>query len=487
MFIFFSLSYLNEMTAQQAPPILWAKAHGARSDWNFGQSVDQTKEGGFIVAGWRERFKSSNNKDSRDVDQIYVVRTDSQGDTLWTREYGGNDQDKAYSVKQTSDGGFIIAGYTGSFSINGNFDVYLIKIDSTGDTTWTRTFGTAENEEGWSVDQTSDGGFIIAGNTTHISSSRNIYLVRTDSTGDTLWTKPYQLGAAYSVKQTKDKGFIVTGYSIDTTSNRNYQLFLICTDSIGDTIWTKTYGDTNSSETGRSILQTSDNGFIITGAKNIGKSYNTYLLRTDSKGDTVWTKIYNPGGISRGYSVDQTADNGFIVTGVARGDVYILRTDPNGDTLWTMTYGTLNSDQRGQSVQQTSDGGFIVAGTGRLESDSSGVNVLLIRLDKEGTAIQNNNSADLIKSKGRIISYKYKKNFLSVNYFIPKSGNIKLELYNTKGKLVKVLVNKFIRSGSHTIKWKLKKGRDRFVAGGMYLLRLSTNGHTVTKNITIVK
>lgn len=482
------LLFISLNVESQEPSILWVKAYGGNYGWNHGESVVQTRDGGFIVAGYKEVFKAPNSTTSlRDIDRVYVVRTDSTGDTLWTREYGGKSDDRGYSVQQTGDGGFIIVGKTRSFGAGG-FDAYLIRIDSIGDTLWTKTYGTVDNEEGWSVDLTSDGGFVIAGWTTHVNPpGYNVYLVRTDSVGDTLWNKTYQDGEAYSVKHTKDKGFIVTGYSVDTANNYDYQLFLIRTDSTGDTLWTKTYGDKDSPEEGRSVQQTIDNGFIISGSKGVGKSDNTYLIRTDSRGDTLWTKMYNLGDITRGNSLEQTGDSGFIVAGCIGGDVLILRTDHKGETLWTKTYGTETLIETGKSVQQTSDGGYIVAGTGRLETDSSGVYMILIRLDKDNTEIQKESTDDFEMIENYTISYDYENNSISINYYIPYSGDVKLEVYDTKGKLVKVIVDKFKNSGIHTVKWDTKKDGGKLIAGGVYFLRLSANDFSTSKKVTILK
>jgi hypothetical protein len=316
-------------------------------------------------------------------------------DTLWTRTYGGTNMDWGWAVQQTLDSGFIIAGVTWS-SGAGSADVYLIKTDSLGDTLWTKTYGGPNEDYGLSVEQTSDGGYIIAGRTqSYGAGSVDVYLIRTDSLGDTLWTKTY--GAVYadiglSVQQTSDEGYIVVGYTEPYGANE-YFAYLIKTDSLGDTLWTGRYGETLGNCIGWSVQQTTDDGYIIAGyAEVAGLWDDVYLVKTDSLGDTLWTKTY--GGLywDDGYAVQQTADGGYIVAGRTNSygaggyDVYLIKTDSLGDTLWTRAIGGGIWDI-GRSVQQTTDGGYIVAGY----TDSFGgifnYDVYVIKTDADGDTL----------------------------------------------------------------------------------------------------
>ena len=197
-------------------------------------------------------------------------------DTMWTRTYGGTTDDRGYSVQQTADGGYIIAGLT----YRGFSDVYLIKTDTSGDTLWTRTYGGESSDEGYSVRQTADGGYIVAGYTRSGYNSPDVYLIKTDASGDTLWTRTYGgIGddRGYSVELTADGGYIVAGVSIG-------DLYLIKTDGTGDTLWTRTYGGMRTDE-GWSVKQTADGGYVIAGwtySFGAGGS-DVYLIRLDSE------------------------------------------------------------------------------------------------------------------------------------------------------------------------------------------------------------
>ena len=291
-------------------------------------------------------------------------------DTLWSKTYGGPGADYCRSVLQTSDGGYALIGLTTSFGAGG-WDAYLVKTDSNGDTIWTKTFGGPQFDDGWDIQQTLDKGYIIVGRSSSFgSSAMDVYLIRTDSLGDTIWTRTYggsDWDEAYSVRQTQDSGFIIAGVT-ESFGSGEMKLYLIKTDSLGDTLWTRNYGDGESSYTAWSVQESADKGYVIAGYVDHHPVYaDVYLMRTDSLGDTIWTRYY--GGALNDYSYDlnNTFDGGYIVGGrtssygMGMYDFYLIRTDSLGDTLWTKTYGGPIWDGC-RSVQQTSDSGYIVVG-----------------------------------------------------------------------------------------------------------------------------
>jgi len=365
------------------PDTLWTKTFGGSSD-DRGSSVQQTVDGGYILTGYT-RSTGSGSSD------IWLIRTNSFGDTLWTQTFGGmNNDDGGSSVQQTDDGGYVLTGYTESTG-SGNSDVYLIHTDNTGDTLWTKTFGGSSDDRGSSVQQTVDGGYILTGYTESFGlGSGDVWLIRTDSFGDTLWTQTF--GGNFTdygtyVRQATDGGYILTGHTGSFGSGNN-DIWLIRTDSSGDTLWTKTFGGLNN-EAGTSVQQTADGGYILTGhtySFGLGSS-DVWLIRTDNSGDTLWTKTFGGSNVDDGLSVSQTDDGGYILTGYTRStgsgssDIWLIRTNSFGDTLWTQTFGGSNSDV-GYSIQQVTNGGYIL--TGYTESYGSGLDdVWLIRLAPE--------------------------------------------------------------------------------------------------------
>ncbi|GAG66982.1 unnamed protein product, partial [marine sediment metagenome] len=242
-------------------------------------------------------------------------------DTLWTKTYGGADYDYGESVQQTFDGGYIVVGYTYSFG-SGYDDVYLIRTNANGDTQWSKTYGAADYDAGSSVEQCPDSGYVIAGLADwSVPGTGAFYLIRTNTMGDTLWTKKFSGDyeeVSNSVTQTADEGYIIVGltFSFGPGTPDYSNIYLIKTDSIGDTIWTKTFGGMDW-EDGYSVKQISDGGYIITGFTTTfgAGAMDAYLIKTDSLGDTVWTRTY--GGIEDdwGNEVQQTSDGGYIVVG----------------------------------------------------------------------------------------------------------------------------------------------------------------------------
>ncbi len=299
------------------------------------------------------------------------------------------------SVQQTTDGGYIIAGKTYTFgNALGYSDVYLIKTDLNGDTLWTKTFGGMLDEIGLSVQQTNEGGYIISGSTDSFGNgSSDMYLIKTNSYGETLWTKTYggeYYEAGMSVQQTTDGGYILTGMT-SSFGVDSYNVYLIKTSSNGDTLWTKTIGGEHL-YTGNSIQQTTDGGYIISGSgrADVDDDLDVLLIKTDINGETIWTNTFGGQFWDYGYSAHQTIDGGYIITGSTPSngnayDVYLIKTDNIGDTLWTKTFGGVYDD-RGVSVQQTTDGGFIVTGS-KLMPEKGATDIYLIKTDEYGIIV----------------------------------------------------------------------------------------------------
>jgi hypothetical protein len=348
--------------AQTAPNTLWTRTFGGNGD-DWANSIQQTSDGGYIIAGGTYSFGAGR-------DDVYLVKTNSIGDTLWTRTFGGTNWDEAWSVKQTSDGGYIVAGITWSFGA-GNRDFYLIKINSFGDAIWTRTYGGTGDDFAFSMDQTSDGGYIIAGCTSSFGAVYyDFYMIKTNSTGDTLWTRRF--GGTYwdefnSVKQTSDGGYIIAGTTSSFGSGSD-DFYLMKTNSLGDSLWTRTYGGTNSDEA-EEVRQTADSGYVIAGSTwSFGNgSADHYVVKVNDIGNVQWTRTYGFGGFDRANTIKQSIDGGYIIGGNVQpvptypSDFYLIKTNSIGDTLWTRIYGGSNEEAI-LDVECTDDGGYIAAG-----------------------------------------------------------------------------------------------------------------------------
>jgi hypothetical protein len=317
-----------------------------------------------------------------------VLRTDGYGDTLWTCTLGGTEMDEVASVEETGDGGFIVAGWTWSFGPGFGSNVYLAGLDSGGNVLWTRDYGESSDDEARSVRQTVDGGYVVVGSTGSAGLA-DVWMLRTDGDGDTLWTRTYggaDFDKGYSVQVAPDNGYIIAG-STSSFGAGSDDVYLVRTDSLGDTLWTRTYGGADF-DIGLAVDLTADSGFIITGSTySFGAGFeDVYLIKTDARGDTNWTRTFGFPYADLGYGVQQTTDGGYVVAGYAEPpgsyipDAFLLKVATGGETLWTRMFGGAGEDDA-TSVAQTSDGGYVVAGYTELSGSGD---IWLIKTDSLG-------------------------------------------------------------------------------------------------------
>ena len=338
----------------------WNMTFGGTGD-DYGYSVQQTADGGYIIAGYTYSYGVGNA-------DIWLIKIDSNRTEEWNKTFGGAEADlfDRGAVRETSDGGYIITGYTYSYGA-GDADVWLIKTDKNGNEMWNRTFGGAYHDWGHSVQQTSDGGYIIAGRTDPYEGARaDAWLIKTDSNGVEEWNRTFGTDAceyAASVQQTSDGGYIVAGRTTSYGAGMA-DAWLIKTDSNGIEEWNRTFGGAGY-DYGYSVQQTTDGGYIMVGSTN--NRQDVWLIKTDSDGMEEWDSIFGGTSMDEGYSVQQTADGGYIVAGYTEsygaglGDVWVIKADPDGNEQWNTTCGGAELE-KGYSVQQTSDGGYIAAG-----------------------------------------------------------------------------------------------------------------------------
>ena len=231
---------------------------------DIGYSIKQTVDGKYIVTGATDSSTHSN---------ILLASIDTDGTVLWSKSLGGALEEAGNSIIQTSDSGFAVVGYTNSYGY-GFTDVYLIKTNVNGDTLWTKTYGGANYDYGNVVKNTLDGGLILGGQESSTASGpAHIYLIKTNAMGDTLWTKSYPMGlwaGASDIVQTSDSGYMVYGdFANNITGAGEYDLVWIKTDKLGNIQWTKTYEDSASHDYGQTIRKTFDGGYILAGEKEL--------------------------------------------------------------------------------------------------------------------------------------------------------------------------------------------------------------------------
>ena len=291
--------YIGLLKTDGEGSLEWLKSFSGNTP--KGSSVKQTSDGGYIIAG--------NNFSSGTSNDVYLIKTDLSGNYQWAKTYGGTDNDFGRSVKQTQDGGYIIAGSTSSFGAGSN-DVWLIKVDSNGNQDWAKTFGGTGNDGGYGVEIAADGGYVAAGGHNSFGSGDyDVGLLKTDANGNLLWLKSFGGTLAdfgYSVKKTTDGGFVIIGYT-ESFSLGGKDVWLVKTDSDGELEWSKNYGGFQDDE-GKSVDQTADGGYILTGiTESFGVgSIEVGVLKTDSVGNLLW--ITTIGGANSEFWTSSSTD-----------------------------------------------------------------------------------------------------------------------------------------------------------------------------------
>ena len=566
MIILLILCITSGLLAKAPGDTLWTRVFGG-TDRDEGWSVQHTFDGGYIITGLTESYGTG-------LKDVLLIKTNAEGDTQWIKTFGGAHDDGGTSVQQTTDRGYIVAGYTSSFGA-GSVDALLIKTDSLGSQMWQKTLGSWSSDGARSVQQTFDGGYIITGWTwSYGTTMGDLWLVKADSLGNEEWNKQFG-GTGYDrgfcVQQTTDGGYIITGWT-DSYGAGNDDFWLIKTDTIGNEEWNKTFGGIQRDQ-GYSVQQTNDGGYILAGyTRSYGAGGDdVWLVKTDSLGNESWNRTF--GGISSDvcYSVQQTTDEGYIITGhtLSYGagvhDVWLIKTDTMGDTLWTRAFGGSGVDI-GNSVQQTSDGGYIITGYTRsygvgnydvwllkiagdgtqfnppqnlfvtdagystwdppASRDLLGYNIYLDSVFVDFTTDLYYQYTDLANSQtylagvsaiydddeSEIIEYEFTYIETSVeneiihttkltnNYPNPFNHittisftidnfdkNTEITVYNLKGQEVKQLVSEQLSAGKHSVVWNGTDENGNNVPSGVYFYKFICSEYSVTKKMLLMR
>lgn len=349
-------------------------------------AVAQTADGGYILAGRTDSFGPGESA-------AYLVKVNARGFTQWERTYGGEGADEAAGVKQTSDGGYIIVGTTNSFG-PGNDSVYLVKTDAQGGIQWENTYGGGFDDRAFAVQETRDGGYIFAGVTGSFVASPRMYVGKTDAGGALEWQNHYG-GAggdrASAVQQTRDGGFIIAG---QTTSfgPGGRSMYLVKTDSAGALEWETTHGGTGD-DLANSVRQTEDGGYILGGwtASHGSSDRAAHFVKTDADGVLQWDTSFSGAGKASANSVRQTEDGGYIAAGYTeelderRLSLHLWKTDGHGALQWERMHGGPGLHASAFDVEQTGDGGYIAAGW-LFQEESEDTSMLAVKTNSRGRA-----------------------------------------------------------------------------------------------------
>jgi len=347
----------------------WSRTFGGPSSDPAG-SVAVTADGGYILTGMT-LSKGSGQGD------IWLVKTDKNGTEEWNKTFGGPKMDIGRSVIQAMGGGYVIAGSTKS-SGAGNTDAWLVKTDENGTESWNRTFGSRSADDAASVKQTADGGYILAGYTSR-SGNNDLWLIRTDKNGTEEWNRT--IGGpgneeANSVAETADGGYILAGktnsYGFGRDSEEGYaDAWLVKTDGNGTEQWNIPLGG-NMVDEAHSAIQTMDGGYVLTGCTNAmlfadNPASEILVAKARHNGTLQWQMSFGEPNRNEGQAVQQVEDGGYLVSGYtnsygdSEGDALVAGISPAGEVVWTKAFGGIGS-QSPTALIRTEDG-YVIAGS----------------------------------------------------------------------------------------------------------------------------
>jgi len=375
-----------------------ASSSSTALDKLYGGSLDdkaaaivQTGDGGYAIAGTTSSFGAGSA-------DFWLIKVDPSGNMQWNRTYGGPEADVAHAMVQTSDGGYAIAGQTYSFGA-GDSDFWLVKVDSSGSIQWHKTYGQTTADGATSLIQTSGGGYVLAGYSTDSNATKDLWFVKTDSSGNMQWNRTYggsRWDEANSVIQTSDGGYALAGTTSSFSDDMSSDFWLVKTDSNGNVEWNKTYTE-QKSDSAQSVIQTSDGGYTLAGhtARAIVDTPDVWVSNVDSDGNMEWDVTWAPTEPALTNSIIQTSDGGYAVTGWTSSwtgfpglssYMFLIKVDVNGNIQWNSTYEGLG-DNNDLFAVQTDDGGYALAGTTRSSYENAYYDIWFAKADTEGEPI----------------------------------------------------------------------------------------------------
>jgi|GEM_PF-3339776 len=466
------LAVVSAFAQPQRPDTLWTKRYGGLYN-EINSALCLTLDNGYLLSG-------SAYLADLDIITAQLFKTDSLGNLIWARQYGGNQPSIAYDITQTDDNGYLAVGYISM--PNRSADVYIVKIESNGDTCWTQSYGGLNDDRARSVHRISDDGFIVAGFTESFGhpGTQDMYLLRLNNNGDTLWTKTYgtlNREQCEVVKVMPSGGFIFAGLND-----------IVRTDMDGDTIWTRKI---DADRVILSMCLAQEGGIIITGTTQSGGPYGgIYVERFADSGDSVWMYNYpiNQNDYARPVSITYAAGGGYILTGEGAPecqgmeyftDIYIWRIDTNGILLWYDCYNLTENDES-MAILPTSDGGYAISG--QTHTPGRAFDMFLIKTRPDPLDVPSDHIAT-IPMKLEISAYPNPFNSSTTIVFsISQAAAVKLNIYNLIGDRVCSLVDEWLVPGTYRARFD-----GEALSSGVYFCRMETGTVARTRKIVLMK
>jgi hypothetical protein len=489
----------------QAPAIEWQKSLGG-SDLDHAVDVKQTLDGGCILVG-ATRSEDGDITSNNGNSDVWVVKLNSLGEILWQKTYGGSQSEEAFSIILTNDGGYAFAGYArsndGDVTLNkGQRDFWIVKLNDTGDIIWQKTYGGTASDLAYSIKQTSDQGFVVVGQTTSNNGDvtnnngwDDIWVIKLNEFGGLEWQKSYGgngFDMAYSVQQTFEGGYIVAGEtdSNDTFNNNIYghnDFWILKLNTLGELEWQKNLGGSGH-DSSKGIIQTTDGGYVIVGysrsndfdVTNNNGNYDFWVVKINEIGNIIWQKSYGGSSQDRANSIFQANDGGFVIAGESESnngylnqnfgqkDVWVIKLNGNGDLVWQKSFGGSNEDYAIRIIQTNDNGYTFVGGTFsndiNVSNNNGQLDVWIVKLFPD-----NLSNIEFLSTSNISIYPNPTQNFVNIS----SENNIqKIELYDVNGRILYVSEQK-----------RDKISLENF-SNGIYFLKIQLdNGDIVSQKI----
>lgn len=432
--IFFILSGVFFCTSSFSQPGTWVAVYGG-NQYDRGRGIVQTLDKGYAICGPSSSYGMGNA-------DFYLLKLDSLGKYEWQNTFGGINIEDAYSLKQTGDSGFVIAGFTNSFG-EGGYDAFIVKTDPQGILQWQKTYGGSDWDFVYWIEQAKDGGYILAGKTFSFAGNPKAYLIKTNSSGDTLWSRTFGSSGENAFKeahQATDSGFIAAGYMQNASGDMDF--YLVKTDKNGTKVWEKTYGS-SAEEICNSVAICSDGGFLLGGHRDTNGIHKTYYIKTDSDGNLVMPKTEMTLNGNRSITrIRQSLDGEYVFLqntdfgGSGAQEIRLDKYNTGGWFLWAKTAGGVYNDE-GYDLIQTIDSGF--AFIGFTASYGTGPdNIFFVKTASDGNY---NSTINTYVSADDIIAVSVEVNIFpnpsSGKFFVSGLQNFELKIYSSLGILSK--------------------------------------------------
>jgi len=379
LFLFFSL-ILTTLSAKNMQ-ILWDNTYGAdKEDKAYGVTVTQDR--GIAIAGATRSF-------SKGKEDAYILKTDAKGKLLWERRIGKDRKDIAYAITENAKGDLYITGVSKSYSKEGDYDLYILKLSTEGKTLWGKSLGGSGKDYGYGLCVTSDGGVIVAGKTKSFGHGHyDAYVIKLSSDGKVLWSKAYGGNTneeAHDVTELSDGSLIVVG-GTESFGAGDFDFYVIKLAPDGSKIWERYYGQ-KKADVFYCVTANKNGGFTAAGYTRSyhAKKKDLTVMRCDKDGNPLWHKIVGKQNHEIAHDITTTEDDGVIIAGETKSmghgkqDFYILAFDKNGKLTFAKTYGGKKNDVA-YAISKTKDGGYIIAGESESFGDETEYDVYLMKL-----------------------------------------------------------------------------------------------------------